>query len=192
MVTSSLRLRSNRSRRSRISRAALFVNVTASICQGLNATLADQVRDAVGDDPSLARTGTGNDQERAFRGDDGLLLGFVQALEDCRSAARPCGSDGSVIPASKSANSGAGPNRETTPVPPSKAKTPARRFGPARFPGKEVARSWTGATWTISSGAVRRRCRPDRRCRGRCRRRGSPSACRDRPGCRCRRPRSGS
>ena len=82
MVTSSLRLRSNRSRRSRISRAALLVKVTASICQGLTTAFADQVGDAMRDNSGLPGTRSGDNKERALGGDDGLILGFVKTLED--------------------------------------------------------------------------------------------------------------
>ena len=56
--------RSSASTRSRISPAALFVNVTASTSSGVRVTVADEVRDAVRDDARLARAGAGENQQR--------------------------------------------------------------------------------------------------------------------------------
>ena len=57
--------------RSRISSAALFVNVTADDRARVGAAL-DEARQAVRDDPGLARAGAGEDEERALVVEDGL------------------------------------------------------------------------------------------------------------------------
>ena len=72
---------SSRSRRSRISFAAWFVNVMARISFGLHADGADQVRDAVGEDARLAGARAGDHEQRAFGGQHGLPLGGVQVGE---------------------------------------------------------------------------------------------------------------
>ena len=67
--------RATRSSRSRISPAALFVNVIARISFGFTPQRGDQVGDAVGEDARLARAGAGDDEQRALGGEDGLALG---------------------------------------------------------------------------------------------------------------------
>ena len=54
---------------------------------GRHALLADQVGDAVGDDARLAAAGPGEDQQRPFGVDDGVVLGGVEAFEDGHSEA---------------------------------------------------------------------------------------------------------
>ena len=71
-----------RSSRSRISPAALFVNVIARISFGFDAVRADQMRDAVGENARLARAGSGDDEQRPVDVEDGLALGRVQAGEE--------------------------------------------------------------------------------------------------------------
>ena len=51
------------STRSRISPAALLVNVTARTWSGLRVPVADEVGDAIGDDARLAGSGAGEDQQ---------------------------------------------------------------------------------------------------------------------------------
>ena len=69
------------SSRSRISPAALFVNVIARISCGLIPQRVDQVRDAVGEDARLAGAGAGDDEQRALGREHGLPLGGVQVGE---------------------------------------------------------------------------------------------------------------
>ena len=47
-----------------------------------DAVLADEVGDAVGEHPRLARTGPGDDEQRAVHVGDGIALDGVQALEE--------------------------------------------------------------------------------------------------------------
>ena len=61
------------SMRSRISPAALLVKVTARIELGRDAR-SQQVGDASGDHPRLARAGPGQDEQRAVDMGDGLAL----------------------------------------------------------------------------------------------------------------------
>ena len=49
--------------------------------------LADQVGDAVGQDPGLARAGTGDDQQRTVGVDDGVELVGVQAVDHSHGGA---------------------------------------------------------------------------------------------------------
>ena len=67
--------------RSRISPAALLVKVIARISPGLHAALGEQVGDAVGEHPGLARAGAGDDQQRAALVHDGLALLRVEPVE---------------------------------------------------------------------------------------------------------------
>ena len=70
------------STRSRISAAALFVNVIARISLGAGLVGAQQVRDPVREHAGLARAGAGQDQQRALAVGDGVALGRVQAFEE--------------------------------------------------------------------------------------------------------------
>ena len=67
------------SRRSRSSRAALLVNVTASTFDGALSTRFEQVRDAMDDDARLARARPGQDQQRPVDMRDRLALMRIQA-----------------------------------------------------------------------------------------------------------------
>ena len=49
---------------------------------GAHPPLADQVGDAVGDDPGLARAGSGQDEERSLAVQHGRFLGRVQVGEE--------------------------------------------------------------------------------------------------------------
>ena len=64
--------------RSRISSAALLVNVMARIRDGCDA-LVDQVGDAVREHPRLARAGAGDDEQRAVAVHDGVELIGVES-----------------------------------------------------------------------------------------------------------------
>ena len=64
MATSRPRSPTSARMRSRISAAALLVNVTARICHGAHALDADEVRDAVREHARLARAGAGEDEQR--------------------------------------------------------------------------------------------------------------------------------
>ena len=75
------------STRSRISRAALFVNVIARICAGRHAALPHQVGDPVGEGPGLAAAGPGDDQHRPLRVQHGFALDVVEAAEQRRGHA---------------------------------------------------------------------------------------------------------
>ena len=70
------------STRSRISDAALLVNVIARISEGLRLAGPEQVGDPVGEHAGLARAGAGEDQQRALAVGDGVPLRRVQALEE--------------------------------------------------------------------------------------------------------------
>ena len=67
--------------RSRISCAALFVNVIARISFGSTPCVCEQVRDAVGEHARLARARAGDHEHRPLGGRDGLALGLVQVGE---------------------------------------------------------------------------------------------------------------
>ena len=69
------------SARSRISPAALLVNVIARISFGLARVGGDQVGDPVGQHAGLARPGAGQDQQRPVAVGDGLALGLVEPGE---------------------------------------------------------------------------------------------------------------
>ena len=73
------RLPSSLPARSCISPAALLVNVTARIRSGRRA-LADQLGDAIGDDPRFARAGAGQDQQRPVKRLHRLALGRIQVV----------------------------------------------------------------------------------------------------------------
>ena len=60
-----------RSSRSRISPAALFVNVIARIPLGFTPCARSEMRDAVGENARLARACAGDDEERAVDVEDG-------------------------------------------------------------------------------------------------------------------------
>ena len=66
----------------RISSAALLVKVTARMRSGHGDTVADEVRDAVGDDPRLARPRAGKDQERPVGLKNGFLLFGIETCEE--------------------------------------------------------------------------------------------------------------
>ena len=83
------------SRRSRISPAALFVNVIARISFGLHAVRADQVGDAVREHARLPGAGAGDDEQRAVDVQDGLALGRIEVGEEVL-----VGRDGSRVDAS--------------------------------------------------------------------------------------------
>ncbi len=68
--------------RSRISSAALLVKVTARMASRRHPLDADEVRDAVGNDPGLAAAGAGQNQERAVRMADRLALLGIQTLKE--------------------------------------------------------------------------------------------------------------
>ena len=72
---------SRSSSRSRISPAALFVNVIARISFGLHADRVDQVRDAVREDARLAGARAGDHEQRAFGGEHRLALRGIQVGE---------------------------------------------------------------------------------------------------------------
>ena len=67
--------------RSRISPAALFVNVTARICARIDAVDVDQPRDARGEHARLARAGAGEHEERSVDVQHGLALRGVEPGE---------------------------------------------------------------------------------------------------------------
>ena len=67
--------------RSRISPAALFVNVIARISFGSTPLRREQVRDAVGEHARLPRARAGDHEQRPLGGRDGLALGVVQVGE---------------------------------------------------------------------------------------------------------------
>ena len=67
--------------RSRISSAALLVKVMARMRDRVDAVLADQVGDAVGQHPGLARAGAGHDQQRTVRVDDRVELIRVEPVD---------------------------------------------------------------------------------------------------------------
>jgi hypothetical protein len=48
---------------------------------GVNVPDTEQVRDPVGDHARLAAAGTGEDQQRAVAGQDGVALGRIQVVE---------------------------------------------------------------------------------------------------------------
>ena len=54
--------------RSRISPAALFVNVTARMLRALTPSMSTQARDARGEDSRLARPRAGQDEQRTVHG----------------------------------------------------------------------------------------------------------------------------
>ena len=68
--------------RSFISSAALLVNVMARISNGADAMVADEVGDAVREDPGLARPGARHDQQRSLGVGDGVALDGVEPLEE--------------------------------------------------------------------------------------------------------------
>ena len=72
---------SSRSTRSRISSAALLVNVIARISLGLRLVGVDQEGDPVGQHARLAAAGAGEDQQRPLAVRDRLALGLVEALQ---------------------------------------------------------------------------------------------------------------
>ena len=77
---------SSDSTRSRISSAALLVNVTASTSSGSRVAVADEVRDAEGDDARLARARAGEDQQRARR-----CAGRLRVVRDSACRGNPWG-----------------------------------------------------------------------------------------------------
>ena len=68
-------------RRSRISAAALFVNVMARISQGATPVVLDEVGNAVREHARLARAGAGEYEQRPVDGDDRLALRPVQGFD---------------------------------------------------------------------------------------------------------------
>ena len=64
-----------------ISSAALLVNVMARISNGLTPLIADEVGDAVGQHPGLARARAGHHQQRTLGVDDRVGLHRVEPLE---------------------------------------------------------------------------------------------------------------
>ena len=66
---------------SRISPAALFVNVIARISFGFAPDRGDQVRDAVREHARLARARAGDDEQRPLGVQDRLALCLVQVCE---------------------------------------------------------------------------------------------------------------
>ena len=72
--------------RSRISCAALLVNVIARISPGARAARVDQPRDPVGEHPRLARARAGEHEQRPAGMLDGLPLGLVEPLEEALEA----------------------------------------------------------------------------------------------------------
>ena len=64
----------------RISSAALLVNVIARIAERRHA-LVDEVGDAMGEHPGLARAGAGDDQQRPAAVDNGVELIGVEQVE---------------------------------------------------------------------------------------------------------------
>ncbi len=77
--------------RSFISPAALLVNVIARIWPGCTLRAAEQVGDAVGQDPGLARAGAGDDeQRRSFVYDGGPLLGVEPFEQRARVMGAGC------------------------------------------------------------------------------------------------------
>ena len=64
-----------------ISSAALLVKVMARISNGETPSSLDEVGDAVGEHPGLARAGPGHHQQRPLAVGDRLELGRVEALE---------------------------------------------------------------------------------------------------------------
>ena len=69
------------STRSRISAAALFVNVIARISGRLRADRGEQVRDAAREHARLAGARAGDHEQRPFGRQDGLPLGRIQVFE---------------------------------------------------------------------------------------------------------------
>jgi hypothetical protein len=69
--------RTSASTRCRISAAALFVNVTAMTERGFTPSNAQEVRDAVGDDPRLAAARSREDEHRPLGRGHGIALGGV-------------------------------------------------------------------------------------------------------------------
>ena len=69
------------SMRSRISPAALFVNVIARISFGSTPYVGEQVRDAVGEHARLARARARDHEQRALGGRHRLALRLVQVGE---------------------------------------------------------------------------------------------------------------
>ena len=82
MVRISLRSPTSRFMRSRISRAALLVKVTAKNAAWIDGRNPHQVGNAVSDDPGFAASGARNYQERTVGGLYGLFLRIVQSLQD--------------------------------------------------------------------------------------------------------------
>ena len=72
----------SRAMRSRISPAALLVKVMARMASAGDPGLADQPRDAVGQDARLAAAGAGQHEQRAVAVEDGLALGGIEAGEE--------------------------------------------------------------------------------------------------------------
>ena len=70
--------------RSRISRAALLVKVTTSICARPGAARGEDVGDARRQHARLAGAGAGEDEQRAFGGEHRLALFGVEALSGSR------------------------------------------------------------------------------------------------------------
>ena len=68
--------------RSPISPAALLVKVTARMESGATFFSLDQPGDAVGDDAGFARSGAGQDEQRAFGGFNGGALFGIQIGEE--------------------------------------------------------------------------------------------------------------
>ena len=75
------RLPTSAATRSRISAAALLVNVIAMIFAGVHAALPEQVGDPAGQHPGLARSGARHHQQRATGVGDGFALGRVEVVE---------------------------------------------------------------------------------------------------------------
>ena len=70
------------STRWRISSAALLVKVMARMRERADAVLVDEVGDAMGEHPRLARAGAGDDEQRTLGVDDGVeLVGVEQVGE---------------------------------------------------------------------------------------------------------------
>ena len=67
--------------RSRISPAALFVNVTARICARIDAVDVDQARDARGEHARLAGAGAGEHEQRAVDVQHGFALRGIESGE---------------------------------------------------------------------------------------------------------------
>ena len=64
---------------------------------GVDAVLADQVGDAVGQDPGLARAGPGHDQQRTVGVDDGVELVGVEPVDQGDGRVDASFSDGTTV-----------------------------------------------------------------------------------------------